>query len=72
MKKAYKLKNLGCANCAAKMETGISKIKGVESCAIAFMTSRLTIEADEGEFERILEEAGKIIHKYERNCEIQR
>ena len=31
MKKTYKMENLDCANCAAKMETAISKIDGVES-----------------------------------------
>ncbi len=70
MKKAYKLNNLGCANCAAKMERDISKLKGVNSCSISFMTSRLSIDAVDEAFDEILCAAQKIIHKYERNCEI--
>ena len=31
MKKTYKLENLDCANCAAKMETAINKMDDVES-----------------------------------------
>jgi copper chaperone CopZ len=65
MTKSYRLKNLGCANCAAKMERGISKISGVRSAAISFMTAKLTIEAEEADFPRISEEARNIIRKYE-------
>ncbi|MBQ5913597.1 MAG: heavy-metal-associated domain-containing protein [Alistipes sp.] len=36
MKKKYKLQDLDCANCAAKMEEGIRKIPGVEEVSISF------------------------------------
>ncbi len=72
MKKVFKLENLGCANCAAKMEKAISKIDGVESVTIGFMSRRLTIEADESRFNDILEKASKAIKKYEKDCEIVR
>ena len=32
MKKKFKLENLDCANCAAKMENAIKKIDGVTEC----------------------------------------
>ena len=47
MKKTYKLENLDCANCAAKMETAINKMDDVESCTISFMSQKMTIEAAE-------------------------
>ncbi len=31
MRKAFKLQDLDCANCAAKMENGIKKIDGVRA-----------------------------------------
>ena len=31
MKKIFKLEDLDCANCAAKMEAAIAKVDGVES-----------------------------------------
>ena len=31
MKKTYKLKDLDCANCAAKMECAINKLEGVDA-----------------------------------------
>lgn len=72
MKKKFKLEELDCANCAAKMEDAISKIPGVESVSVNFMAEKLTIEADEDKFEEILDAAQKAITKVERNCKIVR
>ena len=52
MKKTFKLQDLDCANCAAKMETAISKIEGVKSASISFMAQKLTIEAERPKFRR--------------------
>ena len=49
MKKVFKLRDLDCANCAAKMEAAIQKIHGVESATVNFMTQKLTIEAADSE-----------------------
>lgn len=72
MKKAFKLIDLGCANCAAKMEAGISKLPGVKSATISFMTQRLVIEADDDRFPAIIDEAQAVISKYEPDCTIKR
>ena len=39
MKKKFKMEDLDCANCAAKMEDGIRKIDGVTSASVSFMSS---------------------------------
>ncbi len=70
MKKTYRLDNLDCANCAAKMEAAIQKLEGVQSAAISFMTQRLTIEAEEADFPKLLKAAQKCIRKIEPDCEI--
>ena len=70
MKKNFRLKNLGCAHCASKMEDKINKIEGVNSCNISFMTQKLTIDAVDEKFDSILQEAKTIIKKIERNCEV--
>ena len=44
MKKVFKLNDLDCANCAAKMEAAIQKLDGVKSATISFMTQKLTLE----------------------------
>ncbi len=70
MKKVFKLQNLDCANCAAKMEAAISKIEGVEAVTVSFMTQKLSITANESDFERILKLAAKTIKKIEPDCKI--
>lgn len=45
-KHRYILENLGCANCAAKMEKKISELPGVQFASITFATRQLCIMAD--------------------------
>lgn len=45
----YLLENLGCANCAAKMEEKISALPGVASASITFATGQLRVSADNHE-----------------------
>jgi copper chaperone CopZ len=70
MKKTFALEELDCAHCAAKMETAIGKLDGVISASISFMTQKLTIEADENDFDKILKAAQKAIKKIEPDCRI--
>lgn len=65
MKKTFRLDGLGCANCAAKMEKGISKLDGVTKVTVNFMTTKIVIEGDDEKMPKILEEAEKIIKKLE-------
>ena len=46
MKKKFKLQDLDCANCAAKMEESIKKIDGVNDAVVSFMTQKMTVDAD--------------------------
>ena len=61
MTKIYKLEGLDCANCLAKMERKISKIKGVKSV----FAEKMTIEADDDLITEIEEAASKIVKQYE-------
>lgn len=70
MKKTYQLRDLDCANCAAKMETAINKIEGVNSATVSFMTQKLTIDADDGSFDKIMKKVVKTISKVEPDCEV--
>lgn len=70
MKKSYKLVDLGCANCAAKMERAINKIDGVNKATISFMTQKLTIDAEDDKFDSILKEASNSVSKIEPDCKI--
>ena len=70
MKKSFKMIDLDCANCAAKMETAIRKIDGVKNASVSFMTQKMTIEADDDRFDEIVKEAVKVCKKVEPDCEI--
>lgn len=63
MKKKYKLEDLDCANCAAKMEDAIKAIPGVQSATVSFMAQKLTIEAEEENLESIMEQVTECIRR---------
>ena len=70
MKKKFKMKDLECANCAAKMEESIKKIDGVEDATVSFMMQKLTIEAEDDRFDEIMKEVVKVCSKVEPDCQI--
>lgn len=72
MRKTFKLDELDCANCGAKIEAEIKKIDGVNDAKVTFMTQKLMLDADDTRFEQILDEAQKAAHKYEPDCDIVR
>lgn len=72
MRKSFKLQDLDCANCAAKMEDAINRIDGVEKATISFMTQKLTLVADDARFDAVLDEAQRASSKIERDCVILR
>lgn len=72
MRKTFKLDELDCANCGAKMEAAIKKIDGVVDAKVTFMTQKLVVEADDAHFDEIMDEAQSICRKIEPDCEIVR
>ena len=72
MKNTFKLEGLGCANCAAKMESAIKRLDGVSSASVNFMTTRMVIEAEDDKMPKVVEAAEKIIKKIEHNVVLKR
>lgn len=70
MRKTYKLIDLDCAHCAAKMEAAIQKIDGVTEASVSFLTQKLTVEAEDGRFEEIMKQVVKACKKVEPDCVI--
>ncbi len=70
MKKKFKLQDLDCANCAAKMEDAIKKIPGVNDANVSFMTQKMTIDADDGQFDEIMRQVAAACAKVEPDCKI--
>lgn len=68
MKKKFKLTDLDCANCAAKMETAIKKLPGVHDASVNFLTQKMTIDADD--VEAVMPAVVKCCRKVEPDCQI--
>ncbi len=70
MKKQFKMIDLDCANCAAKMETAIQKIDGIQDASVSFFSQKLTLEAADDRFDEIMKEVVKVCRKVEPDCTI--
>lgn len=71
MKKIIKLEGLCCANCAARIETEVQKLAGVENATLSFMTQRLTMEVEENKSDEAVEAARKVAFKIEPEAEFK-
>ena len=65
MKKVFKLEGLDCAHCAAKIEEKVSKLEGVKSVVINFMTTKMTIESVDENIADVVEKVKKLINEVE-------
>lgn len=70
MKKVFKIEELCCANCAAKLENAISKIEGVSKVSLNFIAEKLIIEAEEELFDEIMKECVRLAKRIEPDCRI--
>ena len=68
MKKVYSIEGIDCANCAAKIEDKINRMKNIEESNLNFMMGKLSIEfklSTDEEVEEIMEEVRKLVKKLE-------
>ena len=65
MKKVFKLEGLNCAQCAAKIEEKVGKLEGVKSVVINFMTTKMTLESIDENFEEIIANVKKLVNEIE-------
>lgn len=72
MKKAFKLDEIDCANCARELQEGLAKLEGVTTVSVNFMTQKLTLEADDAEFDDVLDRVVDFTADAEPDCEILR
>ncbi|MCD8039257.1 MAG: cation transporter [Lachnospiraceae bacterium] len=70
MKKKFKLEDLDCAHCAAKMEEAIKKINGVNDASVNFLAQKMTVDAADERFDAIMEEIRAVCAKVEPDCKI--
>ena len=65
MKKVFRLEGLDCAHCAAKIEEKVSKLEGVKSVVINFMTTKMTLESVDENIADVVEKVKKLINEVE-------
>ncbi len=70
MQKKFNIE-VDCANCAAKIETALNKMEGVNRASVSFMTQKLVLDADDDRFSAVLKDAVKAAKKIEPDFEIE-
>ncbi len=70
MRKTFKLEDLDCAVCAAKMEKAVREIDGVIDVSVSYVTQKMALEAPDDRFDEILKKAQKVCKKVEPDCVI--
>ena len=70
MKKKFKVVDVDCADCAAKMEALIKKIDGVNDASMNILTQKLMLDADDERFDEIVKEADKCLGKIDDGAHI--
>ena len=70
MKKTFKLVDLDCANCAAKIENAVKELEHVISASVSFMTQKLTLEIADDAFDKVLPEIRALIRKVDSDIEV--
>lgn len=70
MQKKYNIE-VDCANCAAKIETALKALPGVKNASVSFMAQKLLLEADDAQFQSVLQQAVRAAKKIEPDFEIE-
>ncbi|URJ43797.1 heavy metal translocating P-type ATPase [Paenibacillus polymyxa] len=59
------LEGLDCANCALKIENGVSKIEGVLDCSVNFVTKTLRMTTSSDQKEEVFRQTERKVHRLE-------
>ncbi len=72
MKYAYKIQDLCCASCGAKIERALQKRSDMSQVTVNVMTQRLSFESalPREEMPGLEQEIQRIIQKYEPDCRL--
>ena len=70
MKKTFKIEDLDCPNCAAKLEKAISEIDGVKKASVSFIAGKMIVEAEDSDFEAIVAKIPSVAKKPIPDCTV--
>ncbi len=66
----FEIKDIDCADCAAKLESKIKEIEGIENVSLSFMTETLTYDCDHDLGKQIGEQVRAIVAKEEPDAKV--
>ena len=69
MKKVYKIE-VDCAVCANKIQDAISKIEGVKSASVNFMTQKMILDIEDSQYEKVYKKVVKTAKRVEQDFEV--
>lgn len=64
----FRLENLDCANCAAKLERAVAKVSGVSNASVNFFASKLVFDVEDDRKDEVIEAVKKTCRKVEPEC----
>lgn len=70
MIKKFKMEDVDCANCAAKMEEKIKALDGVNDASISFLHQKLKLDVEDDKLEEVLEKAQKAVASVDKGAKI--
>ncbi len=65
MVKKIRVRDLDCADCAAKLERSLGKLDGVRSASVDFIMQKITLDIDDGAADSVLAAVVKTCKKVE-------
>ncbi len=65
MEKILRFSGIDCANCAAKLEKKLGKIKNVDSLTLSFLASKILVVAKDEHMEEVINEIYEVCKKNE-------
>ncbi len=70
MKKTFKIEDLDCPNCAAKLEKAISGIEGVTRASVSFIAGKMIVEAEDGDMDAVIAAIPAVAKKTIPDCTV--
>lgn len=71
MTKIFKLSDIDCPVCAGKVQDAVAAIDGVKSARVDFLVLKLTVEAEEKDFPKLMRAIKKAVRSVEPDCDLE-
>ena len=69
MKKVYKIE-VDCAVCANKIQDAVSKIEGINSVSVNFMTQKMIVDIEDSQYDEVYKKVIKTAKRVEPDFEV--